>query len=204
MDNITCKTSKQFNKKLRKKCPSLKYHSCVLKNFPVNLEIQKMLELRLLKAYQIIHRSIQSPCGLNQAVSLQLNLRTFFNSPIVGFTASHRQLGRAFILLLWEARDNSTSGVLPGVSKTAYDIGNWFLAKPELLKCPPAKKCQAFCSWCAYLSQFNTLPSDFFSSIMICIPNYKRCFSMLFHGSMYQSVSSAFLNNLYLSPRPPQ
>lgn len=102
MDNITRKISKHFNKKLRKKCPSLKYHSCVVKNFPVNLEIQKMLELRLLKAYQIIHRSIQSPCGLNQAVRLQLNLRTFFDSPIVGFTALHCQLGRAFILLLWE------------------------------------------------------------------------------------------------------
>lgn len=45
-----------------------------------------------------------------------------------------------------QARDNSSTEVLPGVSKTAYGSGNLFLAKPELLKCLPVKKLQAFCS----------------------------------------------------------
>lgn len=47
---------------------------------------------------------------------------------------------------LREVRDNSSSEVLPGVSKTAYGSGKLFLAKPELLKCLPEKKCQEFCS----------------------------------------------------------
>lgn len=66
-----------------------------------------------------------------------------------------------------QARDNTSTEVLPDVSKTAYSSGNFFLAKPELLKCLPVRKCQAFCSWCEHLSQFNILPSDFFSSIIL-------------------------------------
>lgn len=95
------RTQTSLTRNWTKKFPSPKYHSCVLKNLPVNLDVHKMLELRLLKVYQIIHMSIGSPCGLNQTVSLQLDLRTIFNSPIIGFTALHHQLGRAFILLLW-------------------------------------------------------------------------------------------------------
>lgn len=91
-----------------------------------------MLELRLLKVYQTIHRSIWSPCGLNQTVSLQLNLRTFFNSLIIDITMLHHQLGRAFFYYFGtfrQAGDNSSTEVLPGVSKSAYGSGNLFLAK---------------------------------------------------------------------------
>lgn len=144
-----------------------------------------MLELRLLKVYQIIHKSIRSPCGLNQTVSLQLNIfqlthHRFYSASSPAWQSIYLTSLGAFR----ESIDNSSTKVLPGVSKTAYGSGNLFMAKHELLKCLPVKKCQAFCSWRGYLRQFSSLPSDLFSSIMF-IPNYSRCFSVLLHVSMY-------------------
>lgn len=77
---------------LKKNFPSLNSYSCGLKNFPVNLGIHKMLELRFLKIYHAVHGSTCLSCGLNRILNLQLNLGTFFNRLIIGFIMLHHQL----------------------------------------------------------------------------------------------------------------
>ena len=89
------KVNVEVSQRTEEKFPSLNCHSCGLKNFSVNLEIHRMFESRLLKVYHAVHRSMWSPCGLNQTPNLQLNLRTFFNSPITGFIMLHHQLDGA-------------------------------------------------------------------------------------------------------------